>query len=80
MCIRDRLKTDLLDILDAIREQRLAELSIDWIDEACACVVMASGGYPGSYKKGLPIEGLNRDGQLSESDITVFHAGTKRCV
>ena len=73
-----RLKTDLLDILDAIREQRLAELSIDWIDEACACVVMASGGYPGSYKKGLPIEGLNRDGQLSESDITVFHAGTKK--
>ena len=39
---------------------------------------MASGGYPGSYKKGLPIEGLNRDGQLSEGGITVFHAGTKK--
>lgn len=71
-----RLKTDLLDILDAIREERLADLAIEWKDEACACVVMASGGYPAAYKKGLIIRGLNKDGQRPDV-YAVYHAGTK---
>ncbi len=48
-----RLKTDLIDILEAVREERLAELPIEWSEDACACVVMASGGYPAAHKKGL---------------------------
>lgn len=72
-----RLDTDLLDILDAIREQRLAALDIRWKEEACACVVMASGGYPSSYKKGLPIHGLDENGQQKDA-YAVFHAGTKQ--
>lgn len=69
-----RLKTDLIDILCAVREERLAELPIEWTQEACACVVMASGGYPAAYRKGLEIRGLNADGQ--REDATVYHAGT----
>ena len=71
-----RLETDLLDIIDAVREQRLAEMEIRWRDDACACVVMASGGYPGSYRKGLPISGLDANGQCAAADV-VYHAGTK---
>lgn len=70
-----RLKTDLIDILCAIREERLAELEIEWADEACACVVMASGGYPAAYRKGIPISGLNPQGQ--RNDAVVYHAGTR---
>lgn len=72
-----RLKTDLVDILCAVREKRLKDLTIEWDDQPCACVVMASGGYPGSYPKGLTIAGLGADGQ-PEGDACVFHAGTKR--
>lgn len=70
-----RLKTDLIDILEAVREERLAELDIEWSDDACACVVMASGGYPAAYKKGMEIRGLHADGQVR--GVTVYHAGTK---
>jgi phosphoribosylamine--glycine ligase len=70
-----RLKTDLIDILEAVREERLAELDIEWSDDACACVVMASGGYPAAYKKGVEIRGLNAGGQVHGA--TVYHAGTK---
>ena len=70
-----RLKTDLIDILEAVREERLEELEIEWSDDACACVVMASGGYPAAYKKGLEIRGLNAEGQVYGA--TVYHAGTK---
>ena len=70
-----RLKTDLIEILCAIREERLDGLTLEWTDEACACVVMASGGYPAAYKKGLPIRGLNPQGQ--RSDAVIYHAGTK---
>ena len=70
-----RLKTDLLDILNAVVEERLDSLRIEWHEKACACVVMASGGYPGAYRKGLPITGLNAEGQ--RKDATIYHAGTK---
>jgi phosphoribosylamine--glycine ligase len=67
------LKTDLVDIMMAIIDGNLAQTKVGWNNGACVGVVMASGGYPGSYKQGLPITGL--DGV--DSDILVFHAGTK---
>ncbi len=69
-----RLRTDLIEILEAIREERLAALPIEWAEEACACVVMASGGYPAAYRKGLPITGLDAQGQCADAEV--FHAGT----
>lgn len=68
-----RLKTDIMDIFDAINNGTLSELDIEWSDEACACVIMASGGYPKSYPKGLEITGLT-DGQTD--GVIVYHAGT----
>ncbi|WRS26466.1 phosphoribosylamine--glycine ligase [Oscillospiraceae bacterium MB08-C2-2] len=72
------LETDLLDILMAVREERLADMEIKWKPGASACVIMASGGYPGRYQTGCAIEGLNTAGQLeSQADTTVYHAGTR---
>lgn len=68
-----RLKTDIMDIFDAINNETLSELDIEWSDEACTCVIMASGGYPKSYPKGIEITGLT-EGQLE--GVTVYHAGT----
>lgn len=68
-----RLKTDLLDIFLAAVNGRLGQMEIEWSDEAAVCVILASGGYPGSYKKGLPIEGLQ-----DVQDALVFHAGTAK--
>lgn len=70
-----RLKTDIMDIFEAINNETLADLDIEWDDRACTCVIMASGGYPKSYPKGIEINGLT-DGQLD--GVTVYHAGTKR--
>lgn len=70
-----RLKTDLVDIIQAVIDERLSQLKIEWSDEATACVIMASGGYPLAYKKGLEITGLDENGQLD--GVEVFHAGTK---
>lgn len=69
-----RLKTPLCDIVDAVIDEKLSDLDIQWSDEACACVVMASGGYPGSYPKGIEIKGLDSKGQVEGA--CVFHAGT----
>ncbi len=66
------LKTDLVDILMAVVEGNLDQLRIQWSDDACVGVVMASGGYPGSYKTGFPIKGLDK----AEKDVLIFHAGT----
>jgi phosphoribosylamine--glycine ligase len=68
-----RLKTDIMDIFEAINSETLSDLDIEWSDKACACVIMASGGYPKSYPKGLEITGLT-NGQLD--GVTVYHAGT----
>jgi phosphoribosylamine--glycine ligase len=67
------LKTDLVDIMLAVVKGNLDQLAVDWSEEACAGVVMASGGYPDSYQTGLPITGLDK----LDQDIMVFHAGTK---
>jgi len=69
-----RLKNDLLDIIEAVIDERLDEIKIEWDDSACLCVIMASEGYPQEYRKGLKITGLDS----VEDDIIVFHAGTKK--
>ncbi len=67
------LKTDLVDILLAVINGNLDQINVEWSDDACVGVVMASAGYPGSYQTGLPITGLDE----LDKDILVFHAGTK---
>ena len=68
-----RLDSDLFDIFESVCDNRLAEQEIKWSDKRAVCVVLASGGYPGSYEKGKVISGLND----VDDDIVVFHAGTK---
>ena len=67
------LKTDLVDIMLAVIDNKLEQISVEWSEDACVGVVMASAGYPGSYKTGFPITGLDD----LDQDILVFHAGTK---
>jgi len=69
------LKTDLLEIMEAVEETRLSELDVQWKKGACACVILASGGYPEKYETGKEITGLNEKGQLENA--AVYHAGTK---
>jgi phosphoribosylamine--glycine ligase len=69
-----RLDGDWLELLHACATGNLDDKPLVWRDEAAVCVVMASGGYPGSYAKGKPIEGLHEAAALE--DVVVFHAGT----
>jgi len=70
-----RLESDLVEILlSAIEEDVLAN-EVQWSSKASACVILASGGYPGSYEKGKVIKGLEQ--ALENPDITIFHAGTR---
>ncbi len=69
-----RMKSDLVDLLEATIDGKLAGMTIDWHDQPCVCVVMASEGYPGSYDKGHEIKGINEANQLPQT--FVFHAGT----
>ncbi len=69
-----RLESDLIDVLDACVDGRLADTPLRWSSGASACVVASSGGYPGSYKNGLPITGLAAAAQVP--GVQVFHAGT----
>ena len=71
------LETDLLTIMEAVTAGRLAEVEVKWADKHSCCLVLASGGYPKSYKKGCEIHGLT-DGQLPGGEAEVFHAGTKK--
>lgn len=73
--ILPRLETDIIDIFMGIAEQRLAKVNVKWNDKASLCVILASQGYPGKYKKGIPISGLEMVKGLK--DVIVFHAGTK---
>lgn len=70
-----RLKTDLVEIMQAVIDGCLDEINIEWEDNAAVCVVMASGGYPVSYAKGYPISGIE-DAEAMDN-VVVFHAGTK---
>jgi len=67
------LKSDLVDILVAVVRGNLDRVKIEWGSEYCVGVVMSSGGYPGSYKTGFPIQGIDS----VDKDVLVFHAGTK---
>ena len=69
-----RLKSDVLDLLLACAEGRLAKTKVEWRDEAAMIVVMAAKGYPGKYQKGTEIKGLEAAGEVE--DVVVFHAGT----
>lgn len=67
------LKNDLLDLFEACIDGTLDSHSLEWEKKHAICVVLASGGYPGSYKKGIPISGLD---EIDDEDVVVFHAGT----
>lgn len=70
------LGTDLLDVIEAVVEHRLDQLTVSWKSAAAVCVVLASGGYPGTYQHGIPIVGVPP--QDPTQRVVVFHAGTKR--
>lgn len=70
-----RLRSDLLDLLEACVDGTLAGRQPQWTDQAAACIILASGGYPGDYEKGKEIRGLAETGALD--GVEVFHAGTK---
>lgn len=67
------LKTDLVDILVAVVQGNLDRANIEWSSQACVGVVLASAGYPGNYKTGFPIRGIDN----LDKDMLVFHAGTR---
>jgi len=71
-----RLKSDLLPALLATADGQLADIALDWHDDAALCVVMAARGYPGQYAKGSEIGGLREAG--ADPHVEIFHAGTKR--
>ncbi|MCE5313074.1 MAG: phosphoribosylamine--glycine ligase [Nitrospiraceae bacterium] len=72
--ILTRLKSDLAEVALAVSEERLSDINVEWHDDSAVCVVLASGGYPGSYEKGKVIKGLKEAAALE--NVTVFHAGT----
>jgi len=73
------LETDLFDIMEAVTNEKLDEIDIKWSNQHAACVILASGGYPESYKTGLTINGLNAEGGAAafSDDVVVYHAGTE---
>ncbi len=73
-----RLKTDLVELIEATINERLDEVHLDWDSRPCVCVALASGGYPGNYEKGKVIAGLEEVEKLP--DTFVFHAGTRKLI
>jgi phosphoribosylamine--glycine ligase len=71
-----RLQSDLVDVMEAVIDERLAEVSLSWDARPAVCVVLAAGGYPGAYDSGAPISGL--ESLRSWKDGVVFHAGTAK--
>jgi len=71
-----RLRTDLMEVIEAALEGRLNEVRLEWDSRAAVCVVLASGGYPGSYETGKVIHGLGKVAEMQ--DVMVFHAGTAK--
>ena len=69
-----RLKTDFLDIIEAVIDGRLDEIDIEWEEGAAVCVILASGGYPGKYAKGYKITGIEEVEKIE--GFTIYHAGT----
>ncbi len=73
-CLMIRLGAQALDLMQACAEGRLADARVNWADDHAMCVVMAAEGYPGAYRKGAEIRGLER--LVASSGQVVFHAGT----
>lgn len=73
-CILPRLDTDLVEIFDAVIDERLGSLDIRWKPEAACCVVLASGGYPVKYASGYEIKGLD---EAEKTGVILYHAGTR---
>jgi phosphoribosylamine--glycine ligase len=74
-----RLRSDLLDVLEAVVDERLGEVAsdgLDWDPRPAVCVVLASGGYPGPFERDHVVSGLDEAARVP--DVKVFHAGTKR--
>lgn len=71
-----RMQSDIVPLFDGIIDQYLDKLNIDWSPEPAVCVVLASSGYPGKYKTGYPISGIE-DAEAMKG-VVVFHAGTRR--
>ena len=71
-----RLESDLIDIFNAVIDEKLETIDIKWQDNAAVCVVMASGGYPNNFTIGYEIKGI--EAAESEKELVVFHAGTKQ--
>ena len=67
-----RLESDLYEIMDACATYTLDQVDVKWSDDHVACLVLASGGYPGKYEKGIEIKNIDK----VSDDIVVFHAGT----
>jgi phosphoribosylamine---glycine ligase len=79
--ILPRMENDLLEVMLAVTDNRLSEITLKWSPKSAVCVVLAAPGYPGSYEKGLPISGLDQlidDNHTGEAnlDVMIFHAGT----
>lgn len=70
-----RMKNDILDVMDACIDGTLDRVNLEFEDNACVCVVLASDGYPVKYEKGFPISGLEQF--RGRQDAFIFHAGTK---
>lgn len=70
------LKTDLIEILCATREEKLSRIELEWQHQAAVCVILASGGYPGEYEKGKIINGIEKI--ENKQSTMVFHAGTEK--
>ena len=73
------LESDLLKIMMACTDGTLDKTEVKFKNTSAVCVILASGGYPQKYEKGKPISGLE-NGQLSEGDAVVYHAGTAQKV
>ncbi|OQY04980.1 MAG: phosphoribosylamine--glycine ligase [Planctomycetales bacterium 4572_13] len=71
-----RMKSDLLEVMLAVCDGKLDKVNLQWDPRPAVCVVMSSGGYPGSYEKGKVIEGLDEAAKMK--DVVVFHAGTAK--
>jgi len=71
-----RMDNDLVPVLEAVLDGRLHEVTLQWKEDAAVCVVMASGGYPGTYQKGKAIQGLEEAAKVE--GVVIFHAGTAR--
>jgi phosphoribosylamine--glycine ligase len=62
-----------MEVFQAVVDQRLADIAVQWKKKSALCVVLASSGYPGHYEKGMTIHGLSS----KAADVAVFHAGTQ---